>query len=178
MPRDLDFRTRKKPRPVAVASSNQPKPNHLPSLRKAKKKSLRPKIVLWLWAAVIFVVIAVAVFFYYESLKPAPVSQQPKPVSAKTDTAVSASQLGTVTLYNSGAGQDKTDALAKTLRAHKYSVQNLGDSEFQLDQTYIWYQAQYQTDAQTIQGLLGSKKVTLRQYAGTGPYKILVQLGP
>ncbi len=131
-------------------------------------------------------VVAIAVVLYYVSVKPSPVSQQSTNTTTlaapHTNTAVSGTQApttdATVTLYNSGAGAEAVSALAGTLKQAGYTSQDLGDSQFQLDQTYIWYQAAYLSDVEKIQKLLEGKKVALRPYTGTGPYKILVQLGP
>lgn len=179
MAQDFDFRKR----PV---QSTPPATKSLPtSILNRDRTRNRKKIPVWVWAIIILLVVGWAVFFYYLSLKPAPVSQQPtSSVSAKTPAAATllggqaTSDQPQVTLYNSGAGNAAVEVLATKLTSNGYTSQNLGESQFQLDQTYIWYQAAYLTDVQKIQTLLAGKKVALRPYNGTGPYKILVQLGP
>lgn len=194
MARDLDFVSRKPVNrlepvaatapPAAAKTAVKPLPESILNRTKAKKPT---KLSTWVWLAVVLLIVAWAVFFYYLSIKPSSVSRQPaNSVSAKpspsADTLLgaqaSAAEQVQVTLYNSGAGADAVNQLADTLKRAGYTSQNLGDSQFQLDQTYIWYQQAYLTDVQKIQALLPRKKVALRPYTGTGPYKILIQLGP
>ncbi|HSX42067.1 MAG TPA: LytR C-terminal domain-containing protein [Candidatus Saccharimonadales bacterium] len=181
MARDFDFvRQRPNNQPAAPNQPVKPLPRSVVSLPRPGKK-----ISVWIWVVIVFLLVAWVVFFYFLSLKPAAVSRNTAPTVssgvASGGTAVLGAQTTnalTITLYNSGAGSLAVDALTQKLKTQGYTTQNSGDSQFQLDQTYIWYQPAYLNDVQKIQTLLGSKKVALRPYSGTGPYQILIQLGP
>ncbi len=175
MARDFDFRPKTKP-PSRV--------NSLPGNVKASPMGQPKKRSVWLllvWLLLALVLVIAGTYYYLRSLKPTPVSNQSVPTSAnktQSSTVGGATTEPIVTLYDSGAGAETVAALSEKLASVQLTSQSLGRSELTLDQTYIWYQAMYQGQAEQIARLLPGKKVTLRPYNGTGPYKILVQLGP
>ena len=82
-----------------------------------------------------------------------------------------------IQIYDSGAGKNVLQATVKKLEAAKFDVENLNDSQFQYDQTYIWYHKENLELAQQIAGLLSDRKVTLKESKTYGLFDILIWLG-
>lgn len=134
-----------------------------------------------MWLIVVVIFGTASAFLYLRHAQPIatlPIATGSPSTTPTTTVSSSQSVAPIVTVYTSGASQAAVTSFVASLNQVGFTAQNLGQSQFGLDQTYIWYQPAFQADAEKIGSLLGNKKVALRSYQGTGPYKILVQLGP
>lgn len=177
MARDFDFKRR------PSAPSAQPVPVRpkitaaLPKNPSSQKLLEPPKKLSWLVYLTVIIVVGVAVYLYYRSLQEPVTGTNTTTSSAETSPATTAKTALTIKLYDGGAGQNTLDAVAKTLENKGYQVEKLGKSQFEYDQTYVWFTKEFSSDAQTISKLLVGRTVTLKESQVSGAFAVQIQLG-
>lgn len=175
MAKDLDFRTKQVQRPT-----QQPASDMFKALPPHKSKA-------WIWI-VILVLIAVAAVFYWQFKNSASTSKTPVAVSsldtqeasAPTPTStnkIAATSSASVQVYDSGAGAEAVNEVVAKLKAVGYSAENLERSQFNYDQTYIWYRVGALPEAEKVKTILGERKVSLKETQISGSFDVLVLLG-
>lgn len=82
-----------------------------------------------------------------------------------------------VQVYQSGASQAVVDQTIALLKEKGYTVENLGNSQFEYDKTYIWHTAAYTAKAQEIGALLTGRTVSYKESQNAGLFNLLIYLG-
>ncbi|MEK7548755.1 MAG: hypothetical protein AAB499_02560 [Patescibacteria group bacterium] len=178
MPRDLDFRRRPDRSVARIEVASQP----------ARRRGRRqPPIIAS--AMLLFILITFGSSFLYQGQSPDPLSD-PTAISTKS-TAISATDQGLeltaneslptainspIQIYNAGAGEEAVTALIQQLAKEGITVKNLGRSQFEFDQSFIWHQPELVTKAQEIAAKLG-RQFTLKESKIAGGFEILIYLG-
>ncbi len=192
MARDMDFR--RKP----TESTPSSRVGQLPPVKHGRPANITtspggqrlshrrsPQTVLYL---VIVGLAFAAIGTYYWSTQP-PMSSSPPATNDEKKTAgqttaqsnglnaVTKSGQPIVQIYQGGAPEATVSQVIGTLREKGYSVENLGNSQFEYDKTYIWYTKTYADKAQTIGQLLSDRVISYRESQSAGVFDILIYLG-
>lgn len=185
MPKDFDFVKKKKTtitpphlvappehrfsgEPITVTPKN---PTENPN-RKSRYE--------WLLWVIVLLVVSLIVFLYYQSVKPSsyhptmPTARALVASQNKPNTGIN--QMG-ISVYDSGAGSDVVQSLESNLKAQNYTVTDLGKSQYDYSETYIWYQSQYATQANAVAQALKGRKIVLKETKISNSFAVLVYLG-
>lgn len=181
MPRDLDFR-RRPDRPLTSPAVVE-RPN--------RRRRRQPPVIIT--SLLIFGLITVVAGL----ISPIQIPSKPENPSAPSinSTAVSAAEndpqtrsenppfgspptavVAPIQIYNAGAGEEAVAAAIAKLAAEQLPVKNLGRSQFDFDQSFIWYQPEQEPRAQEIAAKLG-RQFTLKKSQIAGGFEILIYLG-
>jgi hypothetical protein len=174
MAKDLDFKPRRKP----ATAQNQPAP--VQSSKKVRRETRAS------WSILLIVIGLVLIFtaLYYQSLKTTSSATTINPLEAQDASTQSTNVPSTndetglvINVYDGGAGSEATEAAVKKLEESGYQVKNLGKSQLEYDQTYVWYQEEFSEEIQGITDLLSNRTITLKETKSFGVFDIQIQLG-
>jgi len=170
MARDFDIRPGNTPAPTRLATPKSPK--------RSTRRGVVPLLIAIIGLA------AAAIGAYYWSSLPvqpsSPVGETPASSNqepAVTDKNVFSDQKLTVQIYQSGAPQETVDALIAKFKANSFTVENLGDSQFEYDKTYIWHTAEYADEAKALGALMPDRVISYKESQNAGLFDILIYLG-
>ncbi|MEK7170726.1 MAG: LytR C-terminal domain-containing protein [Patescibacteria group bacterium] len=182
MARDLDFSRRR--RPSVTASTVPP--------TKTVAKPIQPinstTKLAWLWILII-ILVALGTWALWQYFKPVSVAKTATPapsITSEIDSKLGGenkslltpqSSTPTVQIYDSGAGADKVKTLQEKLKTLGYSAENLDNSQFNYDKTYVWYRTGLKAEAEKIGSTMPERQVTLKETKISGTFDILILLG-
>ena len=185
MARDFDFHRRtEKSAEFGVAPTHLTQPITSPRKPKptASRKAVAPLILVIVGLA------AAATGLYYWSSQPPTASA---PATNKSTSEQSASDTTTnsdknvfkktdelvVQIYQSGAVQEAINQTEALLKEKGFTVENLGNSQFEYDKTYIWHTAEYTEKAKELGSLLTGRVVSYKESQNAGLFDVLIYLG-
>lgn len=135
-------------------------------------------------AVVVFVLVVIALILYTQSTISTKETANPVADSDKQSTIVSneggsplTNQIVSIDVYNSGISADDYAKSVETLKKAGFAVKELEKSQFDYDKTYIWYRAEFLTEAEKVAATLKDRQVVLRQSQIAGAFDVLVYLG-
>ncbi len=82
-----------------------------------------------------------------------------------------------VQIYQSGAVQEAINQTEALLKEKGFTVENLGNSQFEYDKTYIWHTAEYTEKAKELGSLLTGRVVSYKESQNAGLFDVLIYLG-
>lgn len=185
MARDFDFHvTTKRVTNPSLPRPEVSQPNPLPTKTKpsSSRKAVAPLILLIVGLA------AAATGAYYWSSQPptasAPATSTPTNQQSASDTSTESNsnvfqkndQL-VVQVYQSGATQEAIDQTVALLKEKGFKIENLGNSQFEYDKTYIWHTAEYTEKAKELGTLLSGRVVSYKESQNAGLFDVLIYLG-
>lgn len=181
MPRDLDFRSKYVSRPTSKPMFETPQP--VPASRPVQKKRGGS-----LWLITIVTILASAAVLYWQLGRPQAVVNTQKTETTslptlETGTSANGSILSptktgpSIQIYDSGAGKEAVNAAINKLKTIGYTAEDLDQSQFTYDKTFIWYRAGMLTEAEKIKTLLADPSITLTETKITGLFDVLILLG-
>jgi len=169
MARDIDFVRRPKPK---TAEPAKPRP----------KKAKAPwQLAFWLIIAGL-IALGLALYLQFSSAGGNNRSQQPAENSSQdaSQTTVGSNEQrpdSLIQIYNSGAGEQTLLEVINHLESQGYTVENLANSQFEYDKTYIWYRKGLVTLAEQIAKALPERSTALKETQISGAFDILIYLG-
>jgi len=186
MARDLDFARPRTVRPNSSAPVRPPVTNQ-PSAPTPAPTKTRSRIG---WLVVLLIILGLALLtigIYYQTSRANRVSTPPISATKKTtSTAVpverdnilaGAKSEFSVQIYDSGAGKDTLNKVIKLLKDQHYDVVNLDQSQFNYDQTMIWYKKGFSAQAEKVADVLKNRDTKLTESSIGGVFDILIWLG-
>lgn len=180
MARDLDFspRRRKVIQQSAVPQIAAAKPTEL--LLKPRR-SWRGLI----WFLIILLILAISGWvgwYYYKQQgsyanSPSSVVNTTQNIPTTSKSVFGQTQSINVQVYDSGAGKEIVDKVVTQLKGLGYPAENVNESQFKYDRTYIWYREGLLTEAEKIKSVLTGRDIGLKETKVAGSFDILVLLG-
>lgn len=181
MARDLDFRRKPTSTQTVQPNKGQTTPpiqsNTTP--RKNRRRGLAPLVI-----AIIGLAAAATGAYYWATLPP---TQKTTDTSSQTTTVAppaddqknvfQANKELVVNVYQSGAAADVIKNVTTVIEEKGFKVENLGDSQFEYDKTYVWHRAEYETQAKAIGQALSGRVVSYKESQNAGLFDILIYLG-
>ncbi len=82
-----------------------------------------------------------------------------------------------VQIYQSGASQEAIDQVVNLLKAQDFTVENLGNSQFEYDKTYIWHTPKHAEEAKKIGDSFVGRTISYKESQNAGVFDILIYLG-
>lgn len=168
MAKDMDFAPQRQRASTPKTSPILPKP--------PAKKS---KLAIWL---ILFAVVLLALAFYWQFLgsesttkknidNPVSQSSQSKSILSPIDTGLK------VQVYDSGAGKEVLGTTVNKLKSSGYRVENMDSSQFNYDQSSIWYRKEDLDEAKKLIALFPERPFGLKEITMNGSFDLIVFLG-
>lgn len=193
MPRDFDIRknVNSSPPPRSYQQSLTASPvtdshDHQSNTLKPAKKPQEQKHLLPVLIAIIGLAAAAVGTYYWSTLPIKETTTNPtsdtttsSPATESTDqkNVFQGGSEPVINFYQSGAPTEAISQITTLLKEKGYQVENLGDSQFEYDKTYIWYRAEFEAQAKTIGSLLANRVISYKESQNAGLFDVLIYLG-
>jgi len=187
MARDLDFSPRRRKVDNTPVVAQATVSNRRPSEPTDEALIVKKSISGWVWFLIVVIVFGVSIwlgYLYYQRQSGAQISPTTSlsalniglnPITE--DNVFNQTQSVSVQVYDSGAGTVAVGDIVTKLKGLGYQTENVNESQFKYDKTYIWYREGLLTEAKKIESVLSDRIVGLKETKIAGSFDILVLVG-
>ena len=190
MARDMDFSSRRRvvSRPGTITAQTTPtKTGRKSVVTNSQNQSLGKKSkALWWWLLIIIVVVVGSILIGYIYYQQQLQSSTTTALSALTTSPgqstasrsnVSSTQNISIQVYDSGGGVEAVNSVITKLKGLGYATENVSNSQFNYNKTYIWYREGLVSEAEKIASVLNDRQVGLKETKVAGSFDVLVLVG-